>query len=52
MAIQTLNLHIINEMHDRQIVATAIDLQNQDHQISLLTCDQNITVAALIPIVW
>ena len=50
--IQTLNLQTINEMHDRQIVATAIDLQNQGHQISLLTCDQNITAAALIPIVW
>ncbi len=49
---QTLILSSINEMHDRQIVATAIVIQNKGNPVSLLTCDQNITASDLITIVW
>ncbi|WP_310413157.1 PIN domain-containing protein [Chamaesiphon sp. OTE_8_metabat_110] len=42
----------INEMHDRQIVATAIILKNQGKQVSILTCDRNITMSGVVPIIW
>ena len=45
-------LFVINEMHDRQIVATALHLMKQGETASLLTADQNITASALVPIVW
>jgi hypothetical protein len=48
----TLDLTVINEMHDRQIVATTLVLQAQGQAVSLLTCDQNITAAQVVPIVW
>jgi PIN domain nuclease of toxin-antitoxin system len=48
----TNTLLTINEMHDRQIVATAIILKNQGEEISVLTCDRNITVSGVIPIIW
>ncbi|WP_250123537.1 PIN domain-containing protein [Chroococcidiopsis sp. CCMEE 29] len=49
---QTLNLLSIHEMHDRQIVATAILLQNQGDTIALLTCDQNITASSIVSTIW
>jgi PIN domain nuclease of toxin-antitoxin system len=49
---QTIKLLMINEMHDRQIVATALFLRDQGKNVSLLTCDQNITVAQVVPIIW
>ncbi|WP_373546882.1 type II toxin-antitoxin system VapC family toxin [Chamaesiphon sp.] len=42
----------INEMHDRQIVATAIILKNQGAEASVLTCDRNITASGVVPIIW
>lgn len=48
----TNNLLSINEMHDRQIVATAIILQNQGKQVSILTCDRNSTESGVIAIIW
>jgi PIN domain nuclease of toxin-antitoxin system len=42
----------INEMHDRQIVATAIILKNNGEEVSVLTCDQNITTSGVVPIIW
>ena len=45
-------LSAVNEMHDRQIVATALALQSQSEEVVLLTCDQNITASKLVPIVW
>jgi PIN domain nuclease of toxin-antitoxin system len=48
----TNTLLTINEMHDRQIVATAIILKNQGEDVSVLTCDRNITVSGVIPIIW
>ncbi|MEM9946855.1 MAG: PIN domain-containing protein [Cyanobacteria bacterium P01_D01_bin.36] len=49
---KTLFLHAINEMHDRQIVATALVIQSKGEKVSLLTCDRNITESNLVPIVW
>ena len=42
----------INEMHDRQIVATAIILKNHGEEVSVLTCDQNIIASGVVPIIW
>jgi len=49
---QTVALAAIDEMHDRQIVATAIVLQSQGETMPLLTCDQNITASGLVSIAW
>jgi len=49
---QTIGLSAIHEMHDRQIVATALLLQNQGETVSLLTCDQNITASGLVSVHW
>jgi PIN domain nuclease of toxin-antitoxin system len=49
---QTLKLVNIHEMHDRQIVATAIVLASKTEQVVLLTCDQNITASNLVAIIW
>lgn len=49
---QSASLSTIGEMHDRQIVATAILLQAQGERVSLLTCDQNITASGLVTVVW
>lgn len=48
---QTLSLLSINEMHERQIVATAMILLNQGETVALLTCDQNITASGVISII-
>jgi len=48
----TINLSAINEMHDRQIVATALLLESQSEIVALLTCDQNITASNLVTIIW
>ncbi|HIK05397.1 MAG TPA: PIN domain-containing protein [Trichormus sp. M33_DOE_039] len=48
----TMSLSAINEMHDRQIVATALVLASKGDVVQLLTCDQNITASALVAIVW
>jgi hypothetical protein len=49
---QTLSLLSINEMHERQIVATAMILLNQGETVALLTCDRNITASGVISIIW
>lgn len=46
------NLTVINEMHDRQIVATALVLARQGSVVALLTHDGNITQARLVPVIW
>ncbi|QSJ14363.1 PIN domain-containing protein [Nostoc sp. UHCC 0702] len=48
----TMNLYAINEMHDRQIVATALVLASKGDIVQLLTCDQNIVASGLVAIVW
>ncbi|BDI16467.1 hypothetical protein ANSO36C_22690 [Nostoc cf. commune SO-36] len=48
----TINLSSINEMHDRQITATALVLASKGDNVQLLTCDQNIIASGLVTIVW
>lgn len=49
----SLSLTPIAEMHDRQIVATALHLATQiGSSVPLLTCDQDITASGLVPIIW
>jgi PIN domain nuclease of toxin-antitoxin system len=49
---RTLALTAINEMHDRQIVATALVLADQGESVALLTRDENIRDAGLVPVIW
>jgi PIN domain nuclease of toxin-antitoxin system len=49
---KSVNLTSINEMHDRQIVSTALVIEEQGNQVALLSCDQNICAANLVRIVW
>lgn len=49
---KTINLFAIGEMHDRQIVATAMVLEEQGEKVALLSCDQNITASGLVTIIW
>lgn len=46
------SLTAINEMHDRLIVATAIHLGGSSKSLPLISCDGNITVSGLVPVVW
>lgn len=48
----TNNLLMINEMHDRQIVATALALSHHGEDVCLLTCDRNITMSGVVAITW
>lgn len=48
----TLSLSAINEMHDRQIAATALVLASKGDAVQVLTCDQNIIASGLVTIVW
>jgi PIN domain nuclease of toxin-antitoxin system len=48
----TLSLTSIREMHDRQIVATALILADAGTLTALVTRDQNITLSGLVPVVW
>jgi PIN domain nuclease of toxin-antitoxin system len=48
----SLPLTSIAEMHDRQIVATALQLASAGSSVALLTCDMNITASGLVPVVW
>jgi PIN domain nuclease of toxin-antitoxin system len=40
------------EMHDRQIVATALYLQEQDNEVAILTKDEQITNSQLVDTIW
>lgn len=48
----TLGLTAIGEMHDRQIVATALQLAAGGAQVALLTNDRNIAASGLVPVLW
>jgi PIN domain nuclease of toxin-antitoxin system len=48
----TMKLSAIDEMHNRQILATALILENKGEVVQLLTCDENIIESALVPTVW
>lgn len=45
-------LTAINEMHDRQIVTTALVLADGGETVALLTHDGNITESGLVSIIW
>ena len=49
---KTLTLTTIGEMHDRQIVATALILQEQGETVAILTKDANIIASGVVPVVW
>ena len=49
---KTLMLTDINEMHDRQIAATALVLIDQGESVALLTYDTNIRETDLVPVIW
>jgi hypothetical protein len=42
----------VGEIHDRQIVATALELIARGEKVVLLTTDANISSSGLVPIVW
>jgi PIN domain nuclease of toxin-antitoxin system len=46
-AIRLRNLSAIPEMHDRMIVATAIE-----YQATLITVDESITTSGLVDVIW
>lgn len=48
----TLACKAIPEMHDRQIVATALVAQRAGAQVTILTRDRNISQSRLIPALW
>lgn len=45
-------LTAIEEMHDRQIVATALLLHDQGEAVDVLTRDGNITASGLVTVIW
>lgn len=49
---RTLTLTAIEEMHDRQIVATALLLRDQGETVAMLTKDTNIRNSALVSTIW
>jgi PIN domain nuclease of toxin-antitoxin system len=49
---KTLTLQTISEMHDRQIVATALLLQDQGETVTILTKDTNIRDAGVVSTLW
>lgn len=49
---KTLTLLAIGEMHDRQIVATALHLRDQGETVILITKDTNIRDAGVVPTTW
>jgi len=49
---RSISLTAVNEMHDRQIVATTAVVIDDGGDASLVTCDINITNAGYVPITW
>jgi len=45
-------LTAVSEMHDRQIVASALRLADTGYNVDLLTRDQNIRDSGLVRVVW
>jgi PIN domain nuclease of toxin-antitoxin system len=42
----------IPELHDRFIVSTGLHLQDLGHTVAILTKDETITNAAVLPVIW
>jgi PIN domain nuclease of toxin-antitoxin system len=49
---RSLTLSAINEMHDRLIAATALQLGGALSGVLLLTCDSNIVSSGAVPVLW
>ena len=49
---KTLSIDLIDEMHDRQIVATALLLMDEGETVTVLTKDTNIRRSGLVSTVW
>ena len=49
---KTLECMVIPEMHDRQIVATALLAQTPETQVAILTRDENIQNCGLVQTIW
>jgi PIN domain nuclease of toxin-antitoxin system len=49
---RSIGLTSVGEIHDRQIVATALELIARGEKVVLLTTDANISSSGLVPIVW
>lgn len=50
--VKTRECTAILEMHDRQIVATALLAMEAGFDVVILTKDENITASALVPVLW
>jgi PIN domain nuclease of toxin-antitoxin system len=46
-ALRLRDLSVISEMHDRMIVATALE-----YQATLITVDESITIAGVVDVIW
>jgi predicted nucleic acid-binding protein len=49
---KTLDCKAVSEIHDRQIVATALLAQSSAIDVAILTRDENITTSGLVPVIW
>ncbi|MBE2199558.1 MAG: PIN domain-containing protein [Anaerolinea sp.] len=49
---QSLTLTAVPEIHDRLIVATAVYLQGQGHEVLLLTRDEEMQQSGVVPVIW
>lgn len=49
---QTLQCKVVPEMHDRQIVATALLAQTNGNQVAVLTRDESIQNCGLVQTIW
>ncbi len=49
---ESLTLIAIPEMHDRLIVATGIYLQSLGETVKVITKDNKIILASLLPVIW
>jgi len=49
---RSLGLAVIDEMHDRQIVASALVLLDKGAAVAILTRDSVIRTSGLVPVIW
>jgi PIN domain nuclease of toxin-antitoxin system len=42
----------IPELHDRFIVSTGLHFQDLGHKVAILTKDNSITAAGVLPVIW
>jgi PIN domain nuclease of toxin-antitoxin system len=52
IVVKTSELTAINEMHDRQIVATALHVRETAGATTVVSWDQDITASILVDVVW